>query len=436
MMRRVTQLTLTIEEVIAELRVSRAVFYRWRWEGTGPAAVRLPGGGVRIRRSALQQWLRRLENPSQEEPDRRTAMTSNSGTQEDRRHRQGPLAGAMERRRPGTLQILPAAHDTGHRDALVLLTDIGPSTGVGTAPCRAETRPPNPTAAGRGDGGVRSRLSSRVHEPCTLPRRLACATDGLDRFRESRILLRRVRGRHPRFQPHTGWRQPSLTPGYVSAVLLAARVWQEPGPGVPRGGPDEGGAHRAGGAGIGPWQGDRLAWSDWEMFVSAEALADLGFPAAAAGLANLARGRLLTGLSQGAYSDGLAGVARMSPVGDVPGMSKLVEVHFLDVVTRGESAVLALRWQATGPGGGLFPALDADIWLTPAGEHSARLSLAGVCRPPLGALGAGLDTAVFHRVADATVRSLPGQTNSPTTPGLNPAGVITSHPSPGQDGRA
>ena len=42
----------------------------------------------------------------------------------------------------------------------------------------------------------------------------------------------------------------------------------------------------------------------------------------------------------------------------------------------------------------------------PAGEHSARLSLAGVYRPPLGALGAGLDRAVFHRVADATARSL------------------------------
>ena len=87
-------------------------------------------------------------------------------------------------------------------------------------------------------------------------------------------------------------------------------------------------------------------------------------------------------------------------------MSKLVEVHFLEVVTRGESAVLALRWEATGPGGRLFPALDADICLTPAGEHSTRLSLAGVYRPPLAAVGAGLDKAVFHRVADATVRSL------------------------------
>jgi hypothetical protein len=32
-----------------------------------PAEVRLPGGGVRIRRSALQAWLCRLEQPQQED---------------------------------------------------------------------------------------------------------------------------------------------------------------------------------------------------------------------------------------------------------------------------------------------------------------------------------------------------------------------------------
>ena len=58
---------LTIEEVIAQLRVSRAAFYRWRRRGAGPAEVRLPGGGVRIRRSALWQWLRRLEDHRQED---------------------------------------------------------------------------------------------------------------------------------------------------------------------------------------------------------------------------------------------------------------------------------------------------------------------------------------------------------------------------------
>jgi len=52
---------LTIEEVTSELRVSRAAFYRWRRQGAGPAVVRLPGGGVRVRRSALMTWLRLLE---------------------------------------------------------------------------------------------------------------------------------------------------------------------------------------------------------------------------------------------------------------------------------------------------------------------------------------------------------------------------------------
>ncbi len=137
------------------------------------------------------------------------------------------------------------------------------------------------------------------------------------------------------------------------------------------------------------------------MFVAAAVLVDLSFPAAAARLSNLARGGSLARASEGAYCDGLTGL-----LGAGPGVSKLVEVHVLDVVTRGESAVLALRWEATGPDGRLFPALDADIWLTPAGELSARLSLAGVYRPPLAVLGAGLDKAVFYRVADATVRSL------------------------------
>jgi hypothetical protein len=88
------------------------------------------------------------------------------------------------------------------------------------------------------------------------------------------------------------------------------------------------------------------------MFVSAEAPMDLGFPAAAAGLADLARGGLLTGVSQTTYGDGLA---RVGPLGETPGMSTLVQVYVLDVVIRGEAAVLALRWQATGPGGKLSP---------------------------------------------------------------------------------
>jgi hypothetical protein len=107
--------------------------------------------------------------------------------------------------------------------------------------------------------------------------------------------------------------------------------------------------------------------------------------------------------SQGAYGDGLTGLVRVGPLGTAPGMSKLVEVHFLEVVTRGESAVLALRWEATGPGGRPFPALDADMSLTPAGEHSTRLSLAGSTGLRTLLSARAWDRAVFHRMADATV---------------------------------
>ena len=160
------------------------------------------------------------------------------------------------------------------------------------------------------------------------------------------------------------------------------------------------------------------------MFVAGEVLLDLSFPAAQSRLANLACGGSLTHVSEGAYGDGLAGLVWVGPVGAVPGVSKLVEVHFRDVATRGESAVLALRWQATGPGGRLFPALDADMSLTLAGEHSTRLSLAGVYRPPLAALGAGLDRPLFHKVADATVRSLLARVADVLGPPREPAGAV------------
>ena len=145
------------------------------------------------------------------------------------------------------------------------------------------------------------------------------------------------------------------------------------------------------------------------MFVGDEFLLDVSFRAAQARLANLTLGGWVSAASEGAYDDGLAGLIRVGPVGDVPGISKLVRVRFRELVTRDDTAVLTLRWEATGYHGGLFPALDADVTLTPAGEQATRLTLAGAYRPPLAALGEGLDRAILHRVATATVRSLLGR---------------------------
>lgn len=142
------------------------------------------------------------------------------------------------------------------------------------------------------------------------------------------------------------------------------------------------------------------------VFVRAEIMINAAFDAARTGLATVVRGGWLTEESEGAYESGLVGFTRVGPLGDLPGMTKLVQVQVREVQTRGESAVLTLRWEATGPGGGLFPALDADITLTPAGQDQSRLTLDGAYRPPLAALGAGLDRLVLHRVATPTARSL------------------------------
>jgi excisionase family DNA binding protein len=53
---------LTLDQVAAELKVSREALYRWRRRSTGPPSIRLPSGAVRIRRSALHQWLRDLQD--------------------------------------------------------------------------------------------------------------------------------------------------------------------------------------------------------------------------------------------------------------------------------------------------------------------------------------------------------------------------------------
>lgn len=137
------------------------------------------------------------------------------------------------------------------------------------------------------------------------------------------------------------------------------------------------------------------------MFVSAETVAELGFDAARARLAGLARSGWLADASQQAFGELGRGMARVGPV---PALSRLVEVQFGTMVTHRRSAVLPLRWQAAGAGSGLFPALDADITVAPYGEAGTLIALAGVYRAPLGPVGAALDRVVLRRVAVATVR--------------------------------
>lgn len=55
---------LTVAEVLTALHVSRSTWYHWRQTGKAPNAIKLPNGGLRVRRSALTKWLQELEEPA------------------------------------------------------------------------------------------------------------------------------------------------------------------------------------------------------------------------------------------------------------------------------------------------------------------------------------------------------------------------------------
>ncbi|MGW7307378.1 helix-turn-helix transcriptional regulator [Streptomyces sp. NPDC054835] len=53
---------LKLPEVLSELRMSRAAFYRMRARGQGPRLHKLPNGHLRVRRADLDAWLAQCEN--------------------------------------------------------------------------------------------------------------------------------------------------------------------------------------------------------------------------------------------------------------------------------------------------------------------------------------------------------------------------------------
>jgi hypothetical protein len=137
------------------------------------------------------------------------------------------------------------------------------------------------------------------------------------------------------------------------------------------------------------------------VFVGHEVLLEVSFAVARERLVQLTEGGVLISASEDTYGRGTASLTRVG----VAGLSKLVRVQLRELPWTDRSAGLAIRWEATGPDGGLFPVLDADLRLASAGDQVTLLTVAGVYRPPLGPLGEALDRVILHRVADATIRN-------------------------------
>jgi predicted DNA-binding transcriptional regulator AlpA len=48
---------MTISDICAELNIARSTFYDWRAAHKAPRCIKLPNGGIRVRRADLELWL-------------------------------------------------------------------------------------------------------------------------------------------------------------------------------------------------------------------------------------------------------------------------------------------------------------------------------------------------------------------------------------------
>lgn len=57
-----TRVMLTVPELCVELGITRSTFYDWRQKHRAPRCIKLPNGGIRVRRVDLEIWLNEHED--------------------------------------------------------------------------------------------------------------------------------------------------------------------------------------------------------------------------------------------------------------------------------------------------------------------------------------------------------------------------------------
>jgi hypothetical protein len=138
------------------------------------------------------------------------------------------------------------------------------------------------------------------------------------------------------------------------------------------------------------------------VFVGDHILMDVCLDSARHQLERLAGDGVLLSASEHAYGAGITGLVETA--GLAAGISRLVGVRPGELMDTEGCARLWLRWEAIASDGTLFPALDADLTLSPDDENTTVLTLAGVYRLPENA-GAGLDPGIVRCFAAVTIDS-------------------------------
>jgi hypothetical protein len=89
-------------------------------------------------------------------------------------------------------------------------------------------------------------------------------------------------------------------------------------------------------------------------------------------------------------------------------IARKVLVRLGQFVVTPEGVIVPIRWEdARHPA--LFPVLDGNLEVAPLGTGQCRVVLSAAYRPPFDGVGAALDRALLHRVAESTVREFLGR---------------------------
>ncbi len=139
------------------------------------------------------------------------------------------------------------------------------------------------------------------------------------------------------------------------------------------------------------------------MFVTEESTLGLPLGWAVAQLGSTIKLGWFREISDQAYAAGLAVLARAGPPADVDGLPKSIQVRLSGPREQITGVAYALRWEARGPAGGLFPALDADLSLIRVDAIRTRLAIVACYRPQPGLQ---LDRLLLSRAAQTTLQSV------------------------------
>ncbi len=142
------------------------------------------------------------------------------------------------------------------------------------------------------------------------------------------------------------------------------------------------------------------------MFVTEETTIALPFGWAVAQLGSTIESGCFDEVSDQAYAAGLAVLARTGPLRDVRGLAETVQVRLAGPRERKTGVAYALRWEASGPAGGLFPVLDADLSLIRVDASRTRLAIIACYRSSPGTHSVQLDRLFLSGIARTPLRSL------------------------------